>query len=290
MKPSRFSYHRPHTVDEATRLLADTGQHGKVLAGGQSLIPLMNMRLAAPEHIIDINHLTDLDDIAVTSDGVVVEALVRHSRLAADDAAHAAQPLLRKALQLVAHPAIRNRGTTVGSIVHADPSAEMPAVLLLTGGSIQARSTAGERDIAAADFFVGPMESALRPDELAVSATFGTAPDRAGTAIRETTRRHGDYALAGVAVIITVDAEGAIQTARAAYFSVADTPQLVDLEAVLRGVNVRSGVELQSVADFATAGVEPTADIHATADYRAHLARTLTVRALSDAMEEVRDA
>ena len=289
MKPSRFTYHRPRTVEEATRALADTGSHGKVLAGGQSLIPLMNMRLAAPEHIIDINQVRELDDIIVGSDAVVVGALVRHSRLAADDAAYGAQPLLRKALQLVAHPAIRNRGTTVGSIVHADPSAEMPAVLLLTGGSVQARSVDADRDIAAADFFVGPMESALRPGELAVSATFGTAHGRVGTSIRETTRRHGDYALAGVAVSITADSGGAVQTARAAYFSVADTPRLVDLGTVLRGIDVRSHAELEQAADLATAELEPAADIHATAEYRLHLARTLTVRALTDALEEVRD-
>lgn len=288
MKPSRFAFHRPRTVEEATRALADTGLHGKVLAGGQSLIPLMNMRLAAPEHIIDINRVRDLDDIVVTPDAIIVGALVRHSRLAADDPAYEAQPLLRQALQLVAHPAIRNRGTTVGSIVHADPSAEMPAVLLLTDGSVQARSATGDRDIAATDFFVGPMESALRPDELAVSATFGVTRGRTGTAIRETTRRHGDYALAGVAVIVTADAGGAVQTARAAYFSVADTPRLVDLGAVLHGIDVRSRVELDQAADLGTAQLDPAADIHATAEYRLHLARTLTVRALTDALEEVR--
>ena len=163
MKPAPFVHHAPRTVDETVAVLAEVGHDGKVLAGGQSLIPVLNMRLASPGHLVDINGVAGLDAVDVTDAWVRVGALVRHAGLERDDAADAALPLLRQALRNVAHPAIRNRGTTVGSIAHADPAGEMPSVLLLTGGVVEAVGARGRREIAAADFFEGPLETTLAP-------------------------------------------------------------------------------------------------------------------------------
>ena len=159
MKPAPFVYHAPETLGEALAVLAEVGHDGKVLAGGQSLVPLLSMRLASPAHVVDINRLPDLAYVTVGDDAVRVGALARHAQVERDAEAAVAQPLLREALRLVAHPVVRNRGTTVGSIVHADPAAEMPAVLALLGGEIEVASSAGRRMIAAVDLFVGPLES-----------------------------------------------------------------------------------------------------------------------------------
>jgi carbon-monoxide dehydrogenase medium subunit len=173
MKPPPVSYHGPEMIDEAMEMLAEFGSEAKVLAGGQSLVPMLNMRLTSPARLIDVNGLTELAYVRTTADGVRVGALARHADLERDERAHAAIPLLRQAVRSVAHPTIRNRGTTVGSLVHADPSGEMTAVLALLGGSVTLTSKArGRREVPAAEFFVGPMESATEPDELAVEAWF----------------------------------------------------------------------------------------------------------------------
>lgn len=288
MKPSRFSYHRPTTISEALEHLAECGAAGKVLAGGQSLIPILNMRLAAPEHLVDINRVAGLDTIECSTDAVTIGALVRHSALLGSDSAYAAQPLLRKALRLVAHPAIRNRGTTVGSLVHADPAAEMPAILALCGGSVRVSSAQGERSVAAVDFFTGAMESALQYGELAVAATFPASPPRTGSAVVEVSRRHGDYALCGVAVTLTQSEDGSLLAARAAYFSMDQTPVVVDLSEAVHEQRDLSEVVLERATQLATRGLQPDADIHATAEYRLHLAGVLTGRALVEAFDELR--
>ena len=201
MKPAPFSYSRPTTLDEALASLA-ADPDAKVLAGGQSLVPLLSMRLAAPSALVDINAVPDLDLVRTDEKGVRVGALARHAAVMADPEARRVQPLVSMALQRVAHPTIRNRGTTVGSLVHADASAEMPVVLVLLGGSITAASVAGTRTIEAADLYVGPLESTLRHDEIATEAFFPALPDDAGVAFDEIARRHGDYALCGVAAVV----------------------------------------------------------------------------------------
>jgi carbon-monoxide dehydrogenase medium subunit len=283
VKPPAFTYHRPTTVEEAVRLLAELGPDAKVLAGGQSLVPLMSMRLAAPGHLVDINHLPGLDTVEVTREHVRVEALARHSAVERDDAAHTAVPLLRQALRQVAHPTIRNRGTTVGSLVHADPAAEMPAVLAVLGGVVETRSVHGAREIAAADLVVGPMQSSLRPDELAVAARFPRPPDGSGSAFVELARRHGDYALAGVAAVVATDPHGAVTTARAALLSVGPGPVLVDLTGAVTGSG--GGFDGGRLRELLDAAIEPEDDIHASAGYRRHLAHVLTERALRQAQE-----
>ncbi len=282
MKPAPFVYLRPGTLAEALAALARES-NAKVLAGGQSLVPLLSMRLASPAVVLDINGLPGLATVHVDTAGVRVGALARHADVLAHAEAGRVQPLLALALRHVAHPTIRNRGTTVGSIVHADAAAEMPVVLRLLGGSVQAVSSTGTRTIEAADLFVGPLESALRPDEIAVEAFFPALAPGAGVAFDEIARRHGDYALVGVAALVRLE-EGRVVEARAGYLSVNDVPVVVDLSDVLAG-----GVDeasLAAAAEAALTELEPAADIHATADYRAQLVRVLTGRVLRAAYDD----
>lgn len=281
MKPSVFVHHAPRSLDEALALLAEFGHDGKVLAGGQSLIPILNMRLAAPGHLVDINRIAGLDTVEVTPDVVHIGALVRHSQLERHVGAFDHLPLLRQALVNVAHPVIRNRGTTVGSLAHADPSGEMPAVLALTSGYVEVASSRGTRTVAAADFFLGPMESALAEDEIATGASFGCFPTGTGMAFVESARRHGDYAQAGVAAAVTVR-NGVITSARASFVSVTPTPDVLDLSEVFAGISPEDA-DWAKAAELAREHVDPDADINASADYRRMLVGVLTARVLADA-------
>jgi carbon-monoxide dehydrogenase medium subunit len=285
VKPAPFAYHRAASLHDAVEALAATG--GKVLAGGQSLVPLLSMRLAAPAALVDINPVPGLDLIEVGDGGVRIGALVRHAALERDEAAYAANPLLRRTLRHVAHATIRNRGTTVGSLVHADPAAEMPAVLALLGGHVEATSRdRGTRRIAAGEFFVGPLESALEPDEIAVSAFFPDPPAAAGTAWVELSRRHGDYAMVGVGAVVQTDPSdaGAVVSASVALISVGLTPVVVELTDAVAGRP--SAGRWDDALDLVTSAIEPETDIHASADYRGHLARVLTARALDEAARD----
>lgn len=289
MKPPAFVYHAPSTLDEALDVLAQVGGDGKVLAGGQSLVPLLNMRLAAPGHLVDINRIGELDTVEATPEGVRVGALARHARVERCDAAFAVQPLLRQALRLVAHPVVRNRGTVVGSIAHADPAAEMPAVLALLDGTVEVASRDRRRTVPAREFFVGPLESCLKPGEMAVSAFFPACPPHGGTAFVEVARRHGDYALVGVAARVVLDDDLRISSAKAAYISVDAVPLVLDLtDATDR--RPPDNCDWSAVAAHARAQVEPEADIHASAEYRCHLAGVLTERALRAAAEQAQAA
>jgi 2-furoyl-CoA dehydrogenase FAD binding subunit len=277
MKPAPFSYRRPETLDEALESLAGaTG--AKVLAGGQSLVPLLSMRLAAPAMLVDINGLPGLDHVTVTDDGVRVGALARHADVLADEAARSRQPLLAMALSHVAHATIRNRGTTVGSIVHADAAAEMPVVLALLGGSVTVVSVRGERTIPADQLFAGPLESTLAADEIATEAFFPALATAEGVGFAEIARRHGDYALVGVAAIVRVEGDHRV-SARLGYLSVNDVPTVVDV----------SGASDDQAVERALAVLEPADDIHATAAYRTHLARVLTRRVLQAATDHARE-
>jgi carbon-monoxide dehydrogenase medium subunit len=292
LKPSPFTYHRPRSIDEALDVLADHGEAGKVLAGGQSLVPLMSMRLAAPANLIDINHIAELDSVEVTDTHVRVGAIARHSRVEADPAAYDAIPLLRQGLVNVAHPTIRNRGTTVGSLVHADPAAEMPAVLALLDGVVELRTSSGTREVPAGDFFEAPMQSAIRPGELAVAARFTRPPEHSGSAFLELARRQGDYAMCGVGALVTTDADDAITSARVALVSVGDGPVLVDVTGCASGSGNRfdGGFDVSALRELVDGRIDPEPDIHATAEYRRHLARVLTLRALRAAQDRARRA
>lgn len=275
MKPAPFAYLRPATLEEALAALA--GEQGaKVLAGGQSLVPLLSMRLAAPSMLVDINALPDLGHVRVAEDGVRVGALARHAEVLASAEAQESQPLLALALSHVAHPTIRNRGTTVGSIVHADAAAEMPMVLRLLEGSVDVASVRGRRTIPAAELFAGPLESTLAHDEVAVEAFFPALAPGAGVAFQEIARRHGDYALVGVAGLVETDG-GEVTRARVGFVSVSDVPVVVDVTDAL-----------DDPATKALAELDPAEDIHATAAYRAHLVKVLAPRVLAAATDHAR--
>jgi CO/xanthine dehydrogenase FAD-binding subunit len=244
VKPPPFEYHAPATVEEACELLGSL-EDAKVLAGGQSLIPLLNFRLARPAHLIDINRILGLDAVYERDGGVAVQALARQAAVEDSAVVERLCPLLTAAVRLVAHRVIRNRGTVCGSLAHADSASELPAVLLALGGHVIARSGRGDRVIPAGELFAGVFETTLAPDELLVEAWFPTSSG--AFAIREESRRHGDFALAGV-----VRAAGTL-----ALFGVAATPVLAD------------------PAD-PTRGLKPTGDIEATPEFRLHLVRVLT--------------
>ena len=287
MKPAPFVHHAPVSVEEAVSVLGEVGHDGKVLAGGQSLIPILNMRLASPGHLVDINRVAGLDSVEVTRETVRVGALVRHAGLERSEEAYAALPLLRQALVNVAHPAIRNRGTTVGSIAHADAAGEMPAILALTNGVVEVAGPAGPREVRWSDFFLGALETSLAAEELAVAVRFDRFAEGTGTAFVEAARRHGDYAMAGAAVAVTV-ADGVVSEARASFVSVTDVPTVLDLAEVLGGVEPGSGAwtaAVDAAADAAREHVDPESDIHASADYRRMLVTELTRRALPQAAD-----
>jgi aerobic carbon-monoxide dehydrogenase medium subunit len=246
VKPPPFEYHAPESADEAVRLLGEL-EDAKVLAGGQSLIPLLNFRLARPGHLVDINRLRELDRVYERDGGVAVGATVRQADAEHDPLLTGLCPLVPLALHHVAHRVIRNRGTVCGSVAHADPAAELCAALLALNGRVVARSIRGERTINAPDFFLGTFETALEADELVTEVWFPAhGPD---VALVEESRRHGDYAMAGVA-----RAGG-----RLALFGVAPTPVLAD------------------PAD-PTRGLQPSADLESTPDFKLHLVRTLVQR------------
>ena len=290
MKPAPVRYMRPSSVPGALTALAEAGPGAKVLAGGQSLVPLMSMRLAAPELLVDINRLPDLNYVRVADGQVRVGALARHAAVLASPAAQDAQPLLGQALRCVAHAAIRNRGTVVGSLVHADPAAELPAVLALLGGSVRLAGPGGERTVPASEFFRGPLESAARPGELAVEASFPVLAPGAGTGFAEVSRRRGDYAVCGAAAVTELDGNEQVREARVALLSVGPVPLVIDLTEVLAGAPARPAGRdpgpggLEAAAALVSERVEPEDDLHATAAYRRQLAGVLTARALAGAL------
>ena len=276
MKPAPFAYRRPGTLAEALEALA-TEPDAKVLAGGQSLVPLLSMRLASPATLVDLNAVPDLDHVTVSGDGVRVGALARHADVLAHEAAGRCQPLLPLALSNVAHATIRNRGTTVGSIVHADAAAEMPVVLSLLGGAVEVASVRGTRTIPADELFAGPLESTLAADEIATEAFFPALRPGEGVGFAEIARRHGDYALVGVAGLVRVEG-GEVTGARLGFLSVNDVPTVVDV----------SGMSAPEAADHVLTVLEPADDIHATAAYRSRLVRVLTSRVLAEATDHAR--
>lgn len=283
MKPAPLRYLAPRSVDQALAMLAEHADSGdaKVLAGGQSLIPVLNMRLASPAVLIDINGVEGLDALEVSEAGVRVGATVRHARLERDQASYDAIPLLREALHHVAHPAIRNRGTTVGSIAHADPAGEMPAILTLLRGTVGIASARGQRTVDAAEFFQGPMEADLAPDELVTHVVFPAVAGLRG-AYDEVARRSGDYALCGVGATVVRDDEGRLADAAVSFVSATAVPTRLDLTGV---VGDDPEPDWGAVDALVVGHVEPEADLHASADYRRHLATVLTRRVLARALD-----
>ena len=246
MKPAPFEYHVPNSIEETCALLGSL-EDAKVLAGGQSLVPLLNFRLARPAHLVDINRIPNLDRIYERDGGIAVQALARQSEVEDSELVASVCPLLGLGVRLVAHRVIRNRGTVCGSLAHADPASELPAVLLALEGHIVAHSIRGPRIVPAADFFTIVMETTLAPDEVLVEAWFPASPGK--FAIAEESRRHGDFALAG-----------AVRYGdRLALFGVAPTPVMAD-------------------RNHPTKGLQPSGDLEASPEFRLHLVQVLTAR------------
>lgn len=282
MKPPVFEYLRPASLDEALGLL-ETDDGSVVLAGGQSLVPAMNMRLANPIRLVDIQGLPGFADISVQGETIEVGAMVRHRDLELDDGVFTANPLIREALAQVAHIPIRNRGTIVGSLCHADAAAEMPMILALTDGSVVAQSKDGARIIAAKDFFTFHMTTSRRFDEIVVQARFGALPQGAGWAFEEFTRRRGDFALAAIGVMIRLGGDGQVTLISIGACGISSTPlRLTAAETILLGSDL-SNPDLDAAAEAAAQAVTTQDDMHATKAYRQHLVSVLLRRAIEKA-------
>lgn len=280
MKASAFSYLRAASVADALRMLALHGDRAKLLSGGQSLMPAMNLRLLAPDWLIDVGALTELRGITVTARGLRIGANTRHVDLAnsSDIAAHA--PLLTEAIAHVAHPAIRNKGTLGGSLAHADPASELPACMLALSATIVAQGASGERRIAADDFFTGIYETALQPDELLVAVEIPRLPTGARHFFHEFARRHGDYAIAGLAAQ-AVMASGVIKDIRLAFFAVGDRPILATAAAGKLAGGAMTSATLADASATLDTELDPHEDQQASASMRRHLAKVLLNRCMT---------
>ncbi|HEX7297541.1 MAG TPA: xanthine dehydrogenase family protein subunit M [Solirubrobacteraceae bacterium] len=287
VKPPPFQYHAPRTVDEAVELLDRYSDSAKVLAGGQSMVPLLNLRLANVEHLIDLNTIDGLTYISNDQDhALTIGATARQRAVEQSSAVTDRLAILQDALSYVGHMQIRNRGTVVGSICHADPAAEMPALWLAVGGEATIVATSGKRKIDADSFFASYFTTSVQPNELVTEVTFNVANSATGHSINEVARRHGDFALAGVVAQVTLDDDRkAISDARIALFGVAGTPvRAGSAERLLKG-RAADDEAWAAAADAVDGDISPTSDVHASEEYRRQVARVLTQRSLREAAE-----
>ncbi|MCD6726382.1 MAG: xanthine dehydrogenase family protein subunit M [Solirubrobacteraceae bacterium] len=286
MKPATFEYIRPETTRGALDALASHGDEARVLAGGQSLVPMMNLRLARPAVLVDITHVQELRELRVCADAVTIGAGVRQLAVERSADVAAALPILRQGLAYVGHAPIRSRGTVCGSVAHADPLAELPAVVLALDAVMVAAGPTGRREIAAADFFWSYYTTALEPDELLAEIRIPRPAERWGSAFLEVARRHGDFALAGVATLVDVDDDRRIRGVRLALSGVAEVPvRAVEAEGALSGVSLDDGQALRAAADAAIRTIDPMSDVHATSEFRREVAGVLVRRAVALAGE-----
>jgi CO/xanthine dehydrogenase FAD-binding subunit len=290
MKPPPFEYYNPQSLDEALSHLAEHGYDAKILAGGQSLVPMLNFRLAQPAILVDLNNITDLAYIQNgDSGGVQIGAMTRHAQVERDPIVADRAPLIHETMPMIATTQIRSRGTFGGSIAHADPSAELVAISVALEGKFRLRSQSGEREVPAADFFLGMFTTQLEPEEILVETSFPTKPARTGWAIKEIARRPHDFALVGVAAVVSLHADDRIQNSRIVFLSVGDGPVVAEKAAeTLRDQSpspdlLRAAAETAAVED-----IDPSNDIHASAEFRRHLAKVLTRQALETAIERAK--
>lgn len=290
MKPAPFEYFAPNTLEAALELKAQHGDEAKALAGGQSLIPAMNFRVAQPTILIDLNRIEPLRFIH-TNGALRIGAMTVQSAAEHDGAVAEYTPLLHEALPNIAHSQIRNRGTIGGSIAHADPASELPVVCLALDARMRAQNKNSERWINARDFFAGLFTTALQPDELLVEIEFPTKAANTGYAFMEIARRHGDYAMAGVAAVVALDEEGKCASARLVFLNVGDGPvDAVQAAASLVGQPISEAACKEAAALASQNDMAPFGNLHASADYQRHLSAILTERALAKAHERARFA
>jgi CO/xanthine dehydrogenase FAD-binding subunit len=288
VKPASFEYYCPRTLDEALVRLDVHGADAKPLAGGQSLIPALNFRLATPAVLIDLNDLHDLSYVTAGTGGLRIGGMTRHRTLERSEVVAREAPLVAAVMPFVAHPAIRVRGTLGGSVAHADPAAELPAAMLALQATFVLRNRHRSREVPAHDFFTGLFSTALEPGELLTEVTIPRLGVRSACAFEEFSRRHGDYALAGAAAVVSLDQQGRCSMARVALLSVGDRPLIAEhVPNVLAG-QIPTPEAVRAAADAAAAhDIDPPADIHASSPYRRHLAGVLIRRVLSRAFQSV---
>lgn len=286
MKPSKFQYHAPTTVDDAVGLLSEHADEAKVLAGGQSLVPMMSLRLATFGHLVDLNKVDGLDAIERANGDVRVGALMRQSAAEHDTTVATDAPLVARALPHVGHFQIRNRGTVGGSIAHADPASELPAVALALDATIEVAGPGGTRDIAAADFFEGTWQTALDDDEILTAVRFPVWDGASGFAVDEVARRHGDFALCGAVCAVTLDGD-TVTRAAIGLFGVGPTPLRATAaeQALVAG---GATADLTTIGREAADPLDPSGDNHASAAYRKQVTAVVVRRALTRAIEEAR--
>ncbi|HEX2441535.1 MAG TPA: xanthine dehydrogenase family protein subunit M [Methylomirabilota bacterium] len=287
MKPPRFRYDDPATVEEALDLLARHADGAKVLAGGQSLMPMLNFRLARPSHVVDINRIAALATMTSADGGLRLGSLVRQRALERSPLIRERSPLIAGAMPLVGHPQIRTRGTLGGNLAHADPASELPAVMIALGAELTVRSARGSRRLAAEAFFIAALTTALAPDELLTEIALPPWPARTGAHLLEVAKRHGDFALGGVAVTLTLDSLGRVAGARIVGFGVGPRPlRAIDAERSLVG-GAPAPAAFAEAGRLAAASVDPPDDIHASGAYRKRLLGVLTARALTSARSSI---
>lgn len=287
MKPPPFDYYAADCIEAAVQALADAGGDGKIIAGGQSLMPMLNFRLLRPSILIDINRIPDLSYIRDDGGEIRVGPLTRHRILETSDIIARQFPVLHEAMGYVAHLAVRNRGTIGGSLSHADPAAELPMMSLLLDARLEVQSPLGRRKIEARDFFLGALTTALEDGEMLVEVRLPKLSERAGWAFEEVARRSGDFALASVAVIMNSDGD-TISDLRIGMMGVGETPmRATDAENILAGQRY-SEAAVAAAVDAIRAAVEPNTDLHASADYRRHLVGILAQQALAKAWDRSR--
>ncbi len=287
MKPPLFRYEAPRTLRDAVAVLA-SDPDAMVLAGGQSLVPAMNFRVATPSLLVDIQHVEGLKGIAIEGDTIVIKAMTRHRELELDPGVRRVNPLIVETMQHVAHVPIRNRGTVVGSLCHADPSAEMPLLFVLLDGTLVATSPVGTRHIAAADFFQSFLTTSRRQDEIVVEARLPVLPVGAGFAFDEVTRRHGDFALVGIGCVLSLDGSGRVQNIRLAACGISDRPvRLKAAEAALNGSLLAAG-DLAAAARASADAVTQTDDMNTSMSYRRRVLSGLIQRLVPIAASRAR--
>ena len=285
MKPAPFEYHVPSSVEQALELLHEYGDDAKILAGGQSLVPAMNFRIVQPSVLVDINRIPETSFIRVDGAVLRVGAMTRERQLEFDPLIAKRTPLLAEALPFIAHPQIRNRGTIGGSLVNADPAAELPVLMLALDARLKARNISDERWIKAQDFFVGMFTTALAPDEVLVEIELPVSPPRTGWSFMEVAPRAGDYALMGVAVLVTLDDEKRCTRAKLVYLNAGDGP--VDAKETAKSLEgeVLNDDVIESVAAFASESeITPFGNVHASPEFQCHLANVLAKKALKQAL------
>ncbi|KAA3645686.1 MAG: xanthine dehydrogenase family protein subunit M [Chloroflexi bacterium] len=291
MKPAPFEYQAPDTLDAALDILAEHGDEAKVLAGGQSLIPAMNFRLLQPTMLVDINAVSTLEYIEADEDGSVrIGGLTRQAAMGKSETVKKHAPLLHEVVPNIAHPQIRNRGTLGGSLVHADPASELPVVALALDAEIKVQSKDAERVVAAQDFFLGTFYTDIMPNEIVTEVKLAAMPDNSGYSFMEVARRKGDYAMMGVAALLTLDESGTCTHAKLVYLNAGDGTIVAQESAqMLVGETPSDDIFTAAAEKASKEEIDPMGNVHTSVDYQRHLARVLTQRSLNQALQRAQN-